>query len=91
MCSEEGFKTLIGCDIKNIIDEFDDDDEEADSVTKFPSNKCVEKFDNIDKLNIHFKKNNTSDKTVICCFNECENRCAYDAYWSRTLGLCEKK
>ena len=56
MCSEEGFKALIGCDIKNIIDEFDDDDEEADPVTKFPCDKCDERFDNIENLNIHFTK-----------------------------------
>ena len=71
ICSDEGFEALIGCDVKNITDEFDDDDEEADPVTKFPCDGCSESFDNCEMLKTHHTKNHKSDKTLKCAFKEC--------------------
>ena len=72
-CSEEMNEAFIGCDMKKIMDVFENDDDlEAEPVTYFPCKKCEKSFDTHEKLNAHFKKNHTPDKVVKCSLNQCE-------------------
>ena len=72
-CSEEDNKAFIGCDMKNIVDVFENDDNlEEEPVTYFPCEKCDERFDTCDKLKTHFLKSHTPDEFVKCRLKECK-------------------
>ena len=53
-CSEESNEESIGCDIRNVTDVFDTDDEEADPITYYPCAKCDKMFDSYEKVITHF-------------------------------------
>ena len=67
------YDIYIGCDVLNITDDFENDDEEANMLTYFPCEKCNERFDNHDKLKEHILRNHSNDKiiNIKCCLNEC--------------------
>ena len=70
-CSDDSFEALNGCDVLNITEGFENDDEDADVVTYFPCSKCDERYDSYQKLNTHFSSNHTPDKAIQCCLNGC--------------------
>ena len=70
-CSEETNLENIGCDIPNIIDEFEDENDEL-PITYYPCNKCDERFDDDEKLRIHFSKNHTPEMIKKCAFVDCD-------------------
>ena len=72
-CSEETNELFIGCDMKNITDVFENEDDlEEEPVTYFPCKVCDNMFDAHEKLNTHFKESHTPDKSVKCSLNQCE-------------------
>ena len=72
-CSDEMYEMYIGCDVLNITDDFENDDEEANMLTYLPCEKCDERYDNIEKLKEHILGNHALDKNINikCCLNEC--------------------
>ena len=79
-CSDDSFEALNGCDVLNITEGFENDDEDADVVTYFPCSKCDERYDSYQKLNTHFSSNHTPDKAIKCCLNGC-------IFSSKTINL----
>ena len=71
-CTEESNKESIGCDIRNVTDVFDTDDEEADPMTYNPCAKYDKTFDSYNKVRNHFSSNHTPDKDLKCSLFECE-------------------
>ena len=70
-CSKEMHEATVCCDIKNVIDEFDDDDIEALPITYYPCSKCDKKFDDFEKLADHFSRNHTPTWLLSCTLNSC--------------------
>ena len=70
-CCDGGFEAFLGCDVLNITEDFENDDEDADVVIYYPCSQCDERYDSYEKLNTHFSVNHTPDKAIKCCVNEC--------------------
>ena len=59
-CSEETNELFIGCDMKNITDVFENEDDlEEEPVTYFPCKVCDNMFDAHEKLKAHFVESHT--------------------------------
>ena len=71
ICSQDGYQEYIGCDMKNITEEFVDENDEL-PVTYYPCSKCDDRFDENEQLNKHFSEHHTPEELVKCAFRECE-------------------
>ena len=63
-CSQETNEEFIGCDIRNVTDVFETDDEEVDPVTYYPCKDCDESFDDNGKLRKHFSRTHKPEENV---------------------------
>ena len=71
-CSEETNAEFIGCDLKNVTDVFETDDEEVDPVTYYLCKNCDQRFKNNENLSEHFRKSHTLEKNIKCKLSGCE-------------------
>ena len=71
-CSDINDEGFVGCDVMNITDDYENEDENGEGVVRyFPCEQCEEKFEDFDKFNEHFDSLHTPE-VVKCMFSECQ-------------------
>ena len=68
-CTNEQYEEYVGCDIFNITEEFDDDNEKT---VYFPCEECEQDFEQYVEVREHFLKEHKRYERIGCIDKKCE-------------------
>ena len=87
-CSDINQEGFIGCDVMNITDDYENEDENGEGVvTVFPCEQCDEKFDEFDKFSKHFETNHKPEEFVKCFLEQCDFKAKTVNYLKMHIGV----